>query len=104
MSSQKWFNYSYDFESIYNWMIYQIAKKECDPTVTSSWYKYARQTKKWERMHFNSAPGFCELARQVGMRINRQYGFDVIRLNFPGIYQNCIEKGMDWDSGLSPVN
>ena len=51
-------------------------------------------------MHYNYAPGFCDLARQVGVYINRQYGYDVIRQNFPGIYRNCIEQGKPWDSGL----
>ena len=95
-----WRQYDFNFQSVQQWIENQIAKKDSDPTTTTSWYKYARETTQWYQMHYNSAPAFCDLARQVGVYINRQYGYDVIRQNFPGIYRNCIEQGKVWDSGL----
>ena len=33
-----------------------------------------------------------DLARQVGVYINRQYGYDVIRQNFPGSTETVLSK------------
>ena len=65
----------------------QIAKPTADPTIVRSWWRYAN-----ESGYFNMPPshahGFCRNAKQAGKNINEEFGFDVIKMHFYGIWKN----------------
>ena len=65
----------------------EIAEPTADRTVYRSWYKYAKETGKFN-ITYGHAPGFCRLARLAGMSINEECGFDVIKIMFPGIWRH----------------
>ena len=84
---------SFNEQFIESWLRAQIAQPETDPTYVRSWYKYALECLTWSHLKQSDAWEFCKVARKVGQKINREYGgLDIIRLHFPGIYENSKDK------------
>lgn len=77
----------YSVELIEEFIRNQIAKPTADPTVLRSWYKYANASGDWN-LTYQHAPGFCRLAKLAGKNINEEFGFDVIKMHFYGIWKN----------------
>ncbi len=78
----------------------QIAKPDANPNIVRSWYKYAIDCPQWNHLTYGHAPNFCQIARQAGQQINKEYGgLDIIKLHFPGIWLNCHkQKGNQWQT------
>ena len=78
----------YSIEILEEFMRNQIAKPTADPTILRSWYKYARECPEWSYLTYGDAPGFCRLAKIAGKNINEEFGYDVIKMHFYGIWKN----------------
>ena len=74
------------------WLRKQIAKPETDPTLPRSWFKYAKQTPQFSYLKTSDAWEFCKSMKEVGQKINREEGDDIIAFHFPGIYENSKDK------------
>ena len=77
----------YSVELVEEFIRNQIAKPTADPTILRSWYMYANASGEWH-LTKGHAPGFCRLAKLAGKNINEQFGFDVIKMHFYGIWKN----------------
>ena len=78
----------YSIEILEEFIRNQIAKPSADTTILRSWYKYARECPEWSYLTKGDAPGFCRLAKIAGKNINEEFGFDVIKMHFYGIWKN----------------
>lgn len=78
----------YSVEIIEEFIRNQIAKPSADTTILRSWYKYARECPEWSYLTYGHAPAFCRLAKIAGKNINEEFGFDVIKMHFYGIWKN----------------
>lgn len=75
----------------------QIAYPTSDPRIIRSWYKYANDTGEF-MMSPCHAPGFCRNAKIAGKNINEEFGFDVIKMHFYGIWKNNEIKNISpWE-------
>ena len=75
----------------------QIAKPTANPTIVRSWWRYANESG-YFHMPPSHAPGFCRNAKQAGKNINEEFGFDVIKMHFYGIWKNNETKNFSpWE-------
>ena len=79
---------NYSIEILEEFMRNQIAKPTADPTILRSWYKYDKECPEWSHLTYGDAPGFCRLAKMAGKNINEEFGYDVIKMHFYGIWKN----------------
>jgi len=89
----------YSVEGIKDWIQKQICHKD-SPTSgdIQSWYKYAKQCPQWKHLTYGDAPAFCKLAKIAGKDINEEFGYDVIKLHFYGIWKHNELKGQnEWE-------
>lgn len=77
----------YSVEIIEEWIRNQIAKPTADRSVVDTWYKYANASGDWN-LSKGHAPNFCKLAKEAGKNINEEFGFDVIKMYFYGIWKH----------------
>ncbi len=77
----------YSVEILEEFIRNQLAHKTADPRVLRSWYGYANASGEWD-LTYQHAPGFCKLAKIAGKNINEEFGFDVIKMHFYGIWKN----------------
>ena len=78
----------YSVEILEEFIRNQIAKPSSDTTILRSWYKYAKECPEWRYLTYGHAPAFCKLAKVAGKNINEEFGFDVIKMHFYGIWKN----------------
>ena len=79
----------YSVEGIQDWIHNQISKPDANPTFIRSWYKYAKECPEWRNiLTYGDAPNFCRLAKIAGKNINQEFGIDVIKLHFYGIWKH----------------
>jgi len=79
----------YSIEGIEDWIRNQVSNPEANPTFIRSWYKYAKECSQWRNiLSYGDAPNFCKLAKIAGKNINQEFGFDVIKLHFYGIWKH----------------
>jgi len=95
-------------EVIETWIRNQIAKPDANPTYVRSWYKYAKECPEWRNLTKGYAPGFCRIARIAGKNINDEFGFDVIKLHFYGIWKHnqtdsVVQKEWEQDWETHPL-
>ncbi len=77
----------YSVEILEEFIRNQIAKPTAAPTVVDTWYKYANASGEWS-LTPPHAPGFTRLAKIAGKNINEEFGFDVIKMHFYGVWKN----------------
>lgn len=89
----------YTKEIIKEFIRNQIAKPTADPIIVRSWYKYARKCPEWSYLTYGHSLGFCKLAKEAGKDINEEFGFDVIKMHFYGIWKNnkLNNPNKDWE-------
>lgn len=92
----------YTVEIIKEWIRNQIAKPTADGTVVDTWYGYANRSGDWN-LTKGHAPGFCKLAKIAGKDINEEFGFDVIKMHFYGIWKHneIYNPTKDWEKDHS---
>ena len=78
----------YSVEILTEFLRNQIAQPTVDPTIVQTWYQYAKKCPEWSWLSKGHAPGFCKLAKVAGKNINEEFGFDVIKMHFYGIWKN----------------
>ena len=77
----------YTKEIIKEFIRNQIAKPTADPTIVRTWYGYANASGVWN-LTKGHARGFTLYAKEAGKDINEEFGFDVIKMHFYGIWKN----------------
>lgn len=89
-----------------DWIRNQIAKKDADPTIIRPWWRYAADCSEWDGITGKYAAGFCKQCKLAGKNINEEFGFDVIKMHFPGIWKhNQIAHGEElWEKKWTPDN
>lgn len=85
---------SYTKENIKEFIRNQIAKPTADSTIVRTWYAYANASGEWN-LTKGHAQGFTRLAKEAGWDINEEFGFDVIKMHFYGIWKNNKIKNPD---------
>ncbi len=92
---------NYSIEILEEFIRNQIAKPTVDPTIVQTWYKYAIECPEWGNLTYGHARNFCVLAKQAGKNINEEFGFDVIKMHFYGIWKNTEIKKIKWEKDHS---
>ena len=79
----------------------QIAKPTANTTIVRSWWRYANESGYFNMPSYH-APGFCRNAKLAGKNINEEFGFDVIKMHFYGIWKNNETKNsLPWEKDHS---
>jgi len=97
-------NFNPSVETLENWIRNEIARPSANPITVRSWYGYAKECSEWSGITGKYAAGFCKNAKLAGKNINEEFGFDVIKLHFPGIWKhNQVVHGeknweQDWET------
>ena len=88
----------YSKEIIKEFIHNQIAKPTADRTVVRTWYAYANASGEWN-LTKGHARGFVFLAKKAGKDINEEFGFDVIKMHFYGIWKHneLNNPDKDWE-------
>jgi len=97
-------NFNPSVEILEDWIRNEIARPRADSTIVRPWWRYAQDCVEWSGITGKYAAGFCKNAKLAGKNINEEFGFDVIKLHFPGIWKhNQVVHGeknweQDWET------